>query len=148
MFNNPEMMQSMMGMMQNPEFMNSMMGMMQNPEIQKMMQDPNTLKNLGNFMNNNASENKNEDDTENVLNTYTNESKILLTGLNNEEYNKKEGIIKGYDTTKKRYLVYIADIDKQISVKEENCIEVLNSDSDTDLVTDSGSDSEIEQVEN
>lgn len=148
MFNNPEMMQSMMGMMQNPEFMNSMMGMMQNPEIQKMMQDPNTLKNLGNFMNNNASENKNDDDTENILNTYTNESKILLTGLNNEEYNKKEGIIKGFDKTKKRYLVYITDLDKQISVKEENCIEVLNSDSDTDLVSDSGSDSEIEQSEN
>jgi hypothetical protein len=136
MMQNPAMMSQMMAMMQNPEMMNKVNAMMQNPEmmgqVNKMMQNPEMMNKVNGMMKpNTEKENKMKGPgnlnlnnilgkKENNENTFVNGDKILLSNLNNQEYNNKEGIIRSYDQTKNRYLVYITDLDKEISVKEEN----------------------------
>jgi len=132
LMNNPEMMKSMMEMMQNPEIMKNVMGMMQNPEIQKMMQDPNTLNNLSNLMKPDLAETQNEESDD----KFTTGDHIMLTGLTNENYNNKDGIIKGFDKVKNRYLVYVDELEKTISVKEDNCLQTIQSDSSTEEDTE------------
>ena len=143
MMQNPAMMNQMMAMMQNPEMMKQVNSMMQNPEmmgqVNKMMQNPemmgkvngmvkpntkeeNKMKGPGNLNLNNILGKK-----ENNENTFVNGDKILLSNLNNQEYNNKEGIIRSYDQTKNRYLVYITDLDKEISVKEGKCQKIIES---------------------
>jgi len=127
MMQNPEMMNKVNGMMQNPEMMNKVNGMMQNTQKQTQMKGPGNL-NLDSILGNN----KKEEPSPEKENTFSNEDQIFLTGLNNQDYNKKEGVIRGYDDNKKRYLVYIEDIDKQISVKEENCQKRLETNKNTE----------------
>ena len=148
MMQNPEMMSQINGMMQNPEMMNNVNGMMQNPEMMNkvngMMQNPEMMEKVNGMMQNTQKQtqmkgpgslnldsilgnNKKEESNPKKEDTFSNEEKVLLTGLNDQDYNKKEGLIRGYDDNKKRYLVYIEDIDKQISVKEENCQSLLET---------------------
>ena len=127
MMQNPEMMNKVNGMMQNSEMMDKVNGMMQNTQKQTQMKGPGSL-NLDSILGNN----KKEESNPKKENTFSNEEKVLLTGLNDQDYNKKEGLIRGYDDNKKRYLVYIEDIDKQISVKEENCQSLLETTKNTE----------------
>lgn len=146
MMQNPAMMSQMMAMMQNPEMMKQVNSMMQNPEmmgqVNNMMQNPEMMGKVNNMMKTDTKkENKmkgpgdlnlnnilgKKEKKENNENTFVNGDKILLSDLNNQEYNNKEGIIKGYDQTKNRYLVYITDLDKEISVKEEKCQKIIES---------------------
>jgi hypothetical protein len=151
MFNNPDFMNQMNAMMQNPAMMSQMMAMMQNPEmmgqVNKMMQDPEMMNKVNGMMKpNTEKENKmkgpgdlnlnnilgKKEKKENNENTFVNGDKILLSNLNNQEYNNKEGIIRGYDQTKNRYLVYITGLDKEISVKEEKCQRIIESKQNTE----------------
>ena len=133
-------MSEMMNMLNNPEMMKSMSEMMTNPEIQKMLSNPDFMKNAMNMMgnmnsmnpnnlnqnvNNNDSGSESESDNNNQIELedrlFYDNQKIKIINLKNDDYNQKNAIITSYDSVKKRYNVYIEEVDKSISIKEENC---------------------------
>jgi hypothetical protein len=157
---NPEIMNSMLGMLNNPETMNQMTEMMKNPQIQSMMNNPDVMQNMMNMFdipdmrdNSNVSEdvisdmkqkyeqleglekNFNLNSSNNELNEdkFNPEDIVILNGLKTEKYNEKRGIIQSFNEEKKRYVVLLDEEDIRIMVKEEN----LNFEiTDTDDVED------------
>ena len=138
---NPDMMNSMMGMLNNPDTMSKMNEMMKNPQIQAMLNNPEMMQNMMSMfgipdMRENAdgvseelvSELKEKyDKIENAekkideLETKFNpEDIVILDGLKTEKYNSKRGIIQSYNIEKSRYVVLLDEEDIRISVKEEN----------------------------
>jgi hypothetical protein len=121
MFNDPQMMNSMQEMMKNPDFMDNAMKMMNNPEISKM---------FGGLGGDNGSTEVDEcegcDDCENtnepieIERTFSCDDIVSLSGLKSEEYNGKQGIVREYLNDRERYSVYIEEMDKTISLREEN----------------------------
>ena len=139
----PSMMSGMMNMLNNPDMINSMTSMMKNPEMQKMMSDPNIMKQALNMMNGDLNFNNETNDTSSETNdtNETNDSSetndtnstieindakysinqnIKLINLKNLDYNEKFGVINDYNSETKRYNVFINDLNKTIAVKEIN----------------------------
>ena len=75
------------------------------------MSNPDIMKSMG--------EEKNKDDL--IDTKYKLDDNIIIDNLKSEKYNKKNGIIKGFDKKNNRYLVQIEELDKSISIKEDNC---------------------------
>ena len=133
------MMSGMLNMLNNPDMINSMTSMMKNPEMQKMMSDPNIMKQALNMMNgglnfnnetnetNDTSESNITNDTDDINDTieiddtkYFINQNIKLVNLKNLDYNEKFGVINNYNSETKRYNVFINDLNKTIAVKEIN----------------------------
>ena len=140
---NPEMMNSMMGMMNNPETMGKMNEMMNNPQIQSMLNNPEMMQSMMSMfgipdMRNSegvsdevASDLKEkyeqletaEKDLEELKPKFNLEDIVILQGLKTEKYNTKRGIIQSYNTEKERYVVLLDEEDIRIMVREENIME-------------------------
>ena len=155
---NPDVMNSMLGMLNNPETMSQMTEMMKNPQIQSMMNNPEVMQNMMNMFgipdmrdNSNVSEDVvsdmkqkyeqleglektlNFNNSELEDNKFKSEDIVILDGLKTEKYNKKRGIVQSYNSEKSRYVVLLDDEDIRIMVKEENLsLEILNEDNDED----------------
>jgi hypothetical protein len=140
---NPEMMNSMMGMMNNPETMGKMNEMMNNPQIQSMLNNPEMMQSMMSMfgipdMRNSegvsdevASDLKEkyeqletaEKELEELKPKFNLEDIVILQGLKTEKYNTKRGIIQSYNTEKERYVVLLDEEDIRIMVREENIME-------------------------
>ena len=130
------MMSGMMNMLNNPDMINSMTSMMKNPEMQKMMSDPNIMKQALNMMNGDLNFNNETSDSSDINDTidtddvndtieindttYKINQNIKLVNLKNIDYNEKYGVINDYNSETKRYNVFINDLNKTIAVKEIN----------------------------
>ncbi len=113
---NPEMMNMVNQVMSNPDSMNQIMQMMQDPSIQQMMNNPEFMKSMGSQFNANSNTNSNTDsNTDRELSVGDD---VLTIGLKSDDYNNKEGVIKGEKNN--RYLVHISELDKTISIKKDN----------------------------
>jgi hypothetical protein len=137
---NPEVMNSMMGMLNNPDTMGKMNEMMKNPQIQEMLNNPDMMQNMMSMfgipdMRNNenvseetASELKDkyekletaEENLEQLSPKFNSEDIVILQGLKTEKYNSKRGIIQSYNSDKERYVVLLDEEDIRIMVKEEH----------------------------
>ena len=98
--------------------------MMQNPEMMKMAEEmmktnPNMLGDMMKNMGNNNERNPEEELKEKKFN-FNDEVKFL--NLSNETYNDKEGLVKNFNSETNRYEIYILELDKSISIKEDNLI--------------------------
>ena len=138
---NPEMMNSMMGMLNNPDTMNKMNEMMKNPQIQEMLNNPEMMQNMMSMfgipdMRENT-EGVSEDLVSDLKEKYEKienaeknieeleakfnpEDIVILDGLKNEKYNNKRAIVQSYNIDKSRYVVLLDEEDIRIMVKEEN----------------------------
>lgn len=124
----PSMLGAMGEMMKNPEMLKQMEEMMKNPEIMnnamKMMNDPNMANLFGGntgFPNNQENNDEDSDSSSDVEETrFGVKEKVRLINLKSESYNGKDATIKSYNSANNRYNVYITELDKVISVKEEN----------------------------
>lgn len=154
----PNMMSSMMSMLNNPQMMDQMKEMMNNPQMQEMLNNPELMKNVmgmfgappANFtdaFNPNSQENVGADDTTDVNantdsetklleetqetneNKFSDNDKIILINLKTEEYNGKEVKVITFNEEKQRYVVEIEG-GKQLLVKEEN----LSLEDEEDLI--------------
>ena len=138
---NPEMMNSMMGMLNNPDTMSKMNDMMKNPQIQAMLNNPEMMQNMMSMfgipdMRQNTEEvsedvvtdlkdkyekiENAEKNIEELETKYNPEDIVILNGLKTEKYNSKRGIIQLYNIEKSRYVVLLDEEDIRIMVKEEN----------------------------
>ena len=142
----PNMMSSMMNMLNNPQMMNQMKEMMSNPQMQEMLNNPELMSNVMNMFGKppeNFTEDFNdknqeidskpliEDEVESSQNTnkFNESDKIVLSNLKSEEYNGKEVKVISFNEEKQRYIVEI-DGGKQLLVKEEN----LSLEDEEDLI--------------
>ena len=148
MFSDPQMMSSMQEMMKNPDFMANAMKMMNNPEISKMFGGLDGDNNDNNESNENTEgiECNGCDDCEpiEIENTFSCDDIVTLSGLKSEEYNGQTGIVREYLNEKERYSVYIEEMDKTISLKEENLTLVLDEEIEGE---DTNSSESIENVD-
>lgn len=139
--NNPDFQEAMKSMMNNPEMMKNVMDIMQDPEQMKNIMSmmggmmPNMVPNMQNedqLPNNNeikeeqkgsvgitSSEGKEINREELKFNK---NDKIQLQGLKNNEYNQKNGVIESYNSDSSRYTVLIEELERVISVKEDNIL--------------------------
>ena len=131
MFSDPQMMSSVQEMMKNPDFMANALKMMNNPEISKM---------FGGLGGDNSNANGgdecdgcNDCGPIEIERTFSCDDVVTLTGLKSEEYNGKLGLVREYLTDRERYSVYIEDMDKTISLKEEN-LTLVSDDNDVDSI--------------
>ena len=131
----PSMLGGMAEMFKNPEMMKSMEAMMENPEMQKMLNDPNMISNMMGILGNaginvpreapvpNQSDEVDEVDEDipelEIVQTYDNNTRVVLQNLKKEIYNNLEGTILEYDKQSERYIVLLDD-EKKLSVREVN----------------------------
>lgn len=133
--NNPDFQEAMKNMMNNPEMMKNVMDIMQDPEQMK-----NIMSMMGGMMPGMVPNMQNEDHKPNnneikeeqkgleggEINweelKFNKDDKIQLQGLKNNEYNKKNGVIESYNSDNSRYTVLIEELEKVISVKEDNIL--------------------------
>ena len=110
--------------MKNPEMMNMAMNMLKN--------NPGMMENI---MKMKMPTGSNQSDTgTNQFDTGSNQSdtkfkpneQVEIRELNNNEYNGQTGVIKGYHKEKKRYEVYITNMEKSIYLKEINIVIIKN----------------------
>lgn len=127
---NPEMMNMVNQVMSNPDSMNQIMQMMQDPSIQQMMNNPEFMKSMGSQINTNSNSNK---DRELSIG-----DGVLTVGLKSDNYNNKEGVIKGEKNN--RYLVHLSELEKTISIKKDN-LQLRSEEEETE------EDSEVIEVE-
>jgi len=125
----PNLMSGMGDFMKNPEMMKGMMDMLQNnPGMMDQM------------MNMGKSPSNNLEDTE-----YNYDDKVTITGLTNDTYNNKSGLIRKYNMETSRYDILIGELDKSISIKESNFVRDLVS-TDQDHVEDPTVESSEESI--
>jgi hypothetical protein len=129
----PNMMSSMMNMMNNPEMMSQMKGMMDNPQMQDMLSNPDLMKNVMGMFGGDKEDDTSDDtltDTSATLepvesvdpvdtHKYTDSDLIVINNLTAEEYNGMCVKVISFNEVKQRYVVEIED-GKQLLVKEEN----------------------------
>ena len=124
----PNLMSGMGDFMKNPEMMKGMMDMLQNnPGMMEQM------------MNMGKSPSNNLEDTE-----YNYDDKVIISGLKNDTYNNKSGVIRKYNIETSRYDIFISELDKSVSIKESNFIRDLVS-TDQDKTEESTEKSNEEQ---
>jgi hypothetical protein len=132
----PQIMNNVMEMMKDPEMMKNMMNMMNNPDmmnnISNMMKNPDMMNNISNMMNNNNQ----ESDISIENNNFKKNDKIIMYGLSNDLYNNKIGFIQNYNSNNNRYIVFIEELNKTISLKESN-IRIFIENDDENLSTNS-----------
>ena len=154
---NPEMMNSMMGMLNNPDTMAKMNDMMKNPQIQSMLNNPEMMQNMMSMFGIPDMREKTEEVSEDVVTDlkdkyekienaeknieeletkYNPEDIVILDGLKTEKYNSKRGIIQSYNIEKSRYVVLLDEEDIRIMVKEENLALEVEDKADVEIDTE------------
>jgi hypothetical protein len=164
MFSNPDTMKSMEEMMQNPDIMENAMKMMSNPDIMKMfgganggMPDMASMFGGGGGgggvgdesepnLNGSAIEVESESESDYEELPFNVDDQVVLSGLKNEEFNGKNGVVTEYFKEKNRYVVFIEDMDKTVSLREEN-LTLLNENENENENEESNADLEIEELE-
>jgi hypothetical protein len=125
----------------DPNLMSGMADFMKNPEMMKAAMD--MLKNnpgmMEQMMNMGKSPSNNLEDTE-----YNYDDKVIISGLKNDTYNNKSGVIRKYNIETSRYDIFISELDKSVSIKESNFIRDLVS-TDQDKTEESTEKSNEEQ---
>ena len=119
---------------------NTINQMMQNPEMMKMAEEmiktnPNMLsemmKNMGNTNNPNSLSdmmknmgNSDQPNPEELLKDkkFQFNDEIRTVNLSNETFNDQNGLVKNFNSETDRYEIFILDLDKSISVKEDNLV--------------------------
>ena len=99
--------------------------MMQNPEMMKMAEE--MMKNNPNILSdmmNNMGGNNDAPNPEEVLKDkkFQFNDEVKTVNLSNENYNNKDGLVKNYNSETNRYEILVLELEKSISVKEENLI--------------------------
>jgi DNA uptake protein ComE-like DNA-binding protein len=131
----PNMMSSMMNMMNNPEMMSQMKGMMDNPQMQDMLSNPDLMKNVMGMFGGDKEADTSADTSATLesvesaepvesvepvdTHKYTDSDLIVINNLTAEEYNGMCVKVISFNEVKQRYVVEIED-GKQLLVKEEN----------------------------
>jgi hypothetical protein len=124
MFKNPEMMKSMEEMMKNPDIMSNAMKMMSDPSMQNMFggmgaEAPDSDAVEGEHIQAEEVELESDDNIYDDLDFIVNEE-VFISGLKTDTYNNKLGVIRNYNPDTIRYVVFIEEMAKTISVKPEN----------------------------
>lgn len=130
MFSDPQMMKSMQEMMKNPDFMANAMKMMNNPEISKMFGGLGD-ESAGGDECDGCNDCETTNDPVEIERTFACDDIVSLSGLKTEEYNGKKGVVREYLNDRERYSVYIEEMDKTISLREENLTLVSVDDVDS-----------------
>ena len=144
MMKNPEMMSQMEELMKDPNMMNNLMGMMSGmgglEGLGNLFNAPNPPTNSPEETNNSSFEHELEhenklkgidlnglDDLEKVdvgipqsENKFIQDERVVIKNLNNKLYNNRLASIVNYDRISNRYIIYVDDMNKNISIKEEN----------------------------
>ena len=138
---NPEMMKSAMDMLKNnPGMMKNIMKMGNpsdgaNPSSSANPGsgvNPDMMGNIMNMLNpeGNSSSDLEPSTRDNLEETdYSYDDSVFIQGLKTDTYNDKSGLVNGYNQEKSRYEIYLEELDKSISIKEEN-IKVNNLESE------------------
>lgn len=165
LLSNPDTLNEMKNMMKDPNIMNQMNQMMSDPNMMSNIMNMmggglNPGANLNNSNDSNSEDNfDNEQDYQdkvgdldlNGLNDlenvdigrpiretlYIENDNVLITNLNNKKYNNKPAVVLNFDKITNRYVVYILELDKHLSIKEENLKRVYSADapsSDEDVI--------------
>ena len=102
--------------MKNPEMMKSAMDMLKNnPGLMEQM-----MKMGGNAQ---------PKSTNNLVDTeYNLDDTISIHGLSNDTFNNQIGLVKDYNLEKERYVIYIEELDKTLSIKPNNISKIQNED--------------------
>jgi hypothetical protein len=141
----PDAMKNMMGeAMKNPEMMNMMGNLMKNPEMMKglMSMASGMMGGVPDGTNKPFNTNTKEDVKRNMKNPDLNsmmnnpafktmfnpelkfkkDDIIVTINLKSEKYNNKQGIVKEYLSEKKRYDIFIEELNESIAIKEINMV--------------------------
>ena len=151
MMKNPEMMSQMEELMKDPNMMNNLMGMMGGMGGMEgkcnLFDAPNTPTNSPQETNNSSFEQELEhenklkdidlnglDDLEKVdvgvaqsQNKFIQDERVVIKNLNNKLYNNRLASIVNYDRISNRYIIFVDDLNKNISIKEENIEKIENA---------------------
>ena len=128
----PNMMAGMGDFLKNPEMMKSAMDMLKNnPGMMEQMM------NMGKQFSNSK---KNPDNLEQT--DYKCDDPVTIQGLKSDTYNNQHGIIKRYNPETTRYEIYLSDLDKTVSIKQNNFIRATVSPEELD--GESTNDEEVE----
>jgi len=151
MMKNPEMMSQMEELMKDPNMMNNLMGMMGGmggmDGLGNLFNAPNTPTNSPQETNNSSFEQELEhenklkdidlnglDDLEKVdvgvaqsQNKFIQDERVIIKNLNNKLYNNRLASIVNYDRISNRYIIFVDDFNKNISIKEENIEKIENA---------------------
>lgn len=132
MLNNPDMMSKMAEMQKDPAFMAQVQEMMKNPEMMQnmmnMMGGMGGMGDMGGMPDLSGMGGEPPENPENLYLKYKIGSSVSLVNLKSETYNGKSGLIQSYNSKKQRYVINLNDMDKFISVREDN-IELEENDS-------------------
>ena len=119
----------MQNMMKNidPQTMQNMMKNIDPQMIQNIMKNvnPDILAGMMGNMSQSTQDNSSENIEDDVPRKFKNGQKIIISNLKNDKFNGKEGIVKYYDNEKQRYVIMLDESSSPISIKEENCREVI-----------------------
>ena len=129
----PNMMAGMGDFLKNPEMMKSAMDMLKNnPGMMEQMM------NMGkSFAKPTQTDNSQDNSQDNLAQTdYKCNDSVIIQGLKSDTYNNQHGLIKRYITETNRYEIYLNDLDKTISIKQNNFIRAIDSETNDDDVED------------
>lgn len=150
-FSNPDAMNEMKTMMNDPKIMEQMNHMMSNPDMLNNIM--NMMGGLGNQSSNNNDDNfDNEQEYQdkvgeldlNELNDlekvdigqphretlFIENDYVLIINLKNKKYNNKLGRVINYEKITNRYIVYLEELDKHLSIKECNLKMIYDAEQD------------------
>ena len=126
MFKNPDMMKSMEEMMKNPDIMSNAMKMMNEPGMKNLFSGMPESVDMPDFPESiDVAEEEDEYVSESDDNLYDDldfivNEEVFISGLKTDTYNNKLGVIRNYNPDTIRYVVFIEEMAKTISVKPEN----------------------------
>ena len=129
----PNMMAGMGDFLKNPEMMKSAMDMLKNnPGMMEQMM------NMGkSFAKPTQTDNSQDNSQDNLAQTdYKCNDSVIIQGLKSDTYNNQPGLIKRYIAETNRYEIYLNDLDKTISIKQNNFIRAIDSETNDDDVED------------
>ena len=129
----PNMMAGMGDFLKNPEMMKSAMDMLKNnPGMMEQMM------NMGkSFAKPPQTDNSLDNSQDNLAQTdYKCNDSVIIQGLKSDTYNNQPGLIKRYIAETNRYEIYLNDLDKTISIKQNNFIRAIDSETNDDDVED------------
>ena len=128
-------------MMNNPDMMSNIMNMMGGSGLPDMSQttnesssDEDTFENEQNYQDKVGDLNLQElNDLENVdigqperANLFVKDDTVIIVNLKNKLYNNKTGSVIKYEKITNRYIVYLDELDKHLSIKEINLKPIID----------------------
>ena len=137
----PNMMAGMGDFLKNPEMMKSAMDMLKNnPGMMEQMMNmgksfakPTQTDNSQDNSQDNSPDNSQDNSQDNLAQTgYKCNDSVIIQGLKSDTYNNQPGLIKRYIAETNRYEIYLNDLDKTISIKQNNFIRAIDSETNDD----------------